>query len=273
VEESSSPPRGTPPEVLAFYAQGLEMGRLELGTGVLEFARTQEILRRYLRPDSRVLDVGGGPGVHAAWLAAEDHSVHLVDPVPLHVQQAREKARGRFEVSRGDALALQFDNGSFDAVLLLGPLYHLPDRNDRVAALREACRVLVPGGFVAAAAISRFAGLIDGLRKGWLAKEELWPVVEEELASGRHLSPPDSDLFTTAFFHLAEELESEVAEAGFSEVAVLAVEGPGGVLPDLDERWRDPHFRDGVFWAARKLENEPRLMAVSDHLMALGTRP
>lgn len=85
-----------------------------------------------------------------------------------------------------------FDDGSFDAVLLLGPLYHLPERNDRVEALREACRVLVPGGFVAAAAISRFAGLIDGLRKGWLAEEELLPAVEEELASGRHLSPPDS---------------------------------------------------------------------------------
>jgi hypothetical protein len=98
-------------------------------------------------------------------------------------------------------------------------------------------------------------------------------VVEEELASGRHLSPPDSDLFTTAFFHLAEELKSEVAEAGFSKVAVVGVEGPGAVLPDLDERWRDRHFCEAVLWAARKLESEPRLMAVSDHLMALGTRP
>jgi ubiquinone/menaquinone biosynthesis C-methylase UbiE len=251
VEESSSASRGPPPEVLAFYAQGLEMGRLELGGGVLEFARTQEMLRGYLQPGSRVLDVGGGPGVHAAWLAADGHSVPLVDPVPLHVQQAREKARGRFEVSQGDALALQFDDCSFDAVLLLGPLYHLPERNDRVAALREACRVLVPGGFVAAAAISRFAGLIDGLRKGWLAKEELVPMVEEELASGRHLSPPDSDLFTTAFFHLAEEFEREVADAGLSKVAVLGIEGPGGVLPDLDERWGDPHFREAALWAAR----------------------
>lgn len=54
---------------------------------------------------------------------------------------------------------------------------------------------------------------------------------------------------------------------------MLGVEGAGGVLPDLDERWRDPRFREAVLWAARKLESEPRLMAVSDHLMALGTRP
>jgi hypothetical protein len=79
--------------------------------------------------------------------------------------------------------------------------------------------------------------------------------------------------FSRRLSHLREELENEVAEAGFSEVAVLGVEGAGGVLPDLDERWRDPRFREAVLWAARKLESESRLMAVSDHLMALGTRP
>lgn len=107
--------------------------------GQLEFLRTQELLRRHLPPaPARVLDVGGGPGVHARWLAEDGHVVHLVDPVARHVEQAA--ARHGVTAALGDARALDQDDGSVDATLLLGPLYHLVDPADRLAALREAVR-------------------------------------------------------------------------------------------------------------------------------------
>ncbi|WUX81429.1 class I SAM-dependent methyltransferase [Streptomyces sp. NBC_01426] len=126
-------------------------------TGRLEFERTQELLRRYLPPaPARVLDVGGGPGTHAGWLTEEGNEVLLLDPVPKHVEQARERAP-RCVAQLGDARDLDVEAGTFDAVLLLGPLYHLAERGDRLAALREASRVVVPGGVVAAAGISRYS--------------------------------------------------------------------------------------------------------------------
>jgi len=75
---------------VAHYEAADEQGRLTaVASGRLEFIRTQELLARFLPPPPAViLDVGGAAGVHAAPLAAAGHQVHLIDPVPLHVEQA-----------------------------------------------------------------------------------------------------------------------------------------------------------------------------------------
>src|SRR5205823_11366909 len=96
---------------------------------------------------------------------------HLVDPVATQVARVLESpgARaGHITAEVGDARRLAFEEASFNAVLLLGPLYHLTERQDRLTALAGARRVVEPGGPVFAAAISRFASLFDGLARGFL---------------------------------------------------------------------------------------------------------
>ncbi|MBV9279821.1 MAG: class I SAM-dependent methyltransferase, partial [Chloroflexi bacterium] len=119
-----------PPEIAAHYETGLERERLSRGRARLEFARTQTILQRFLpAPPARVFDVGGGPGLYAAWLARQGYQVRLLDPVPLHIDQAREASVLQpdhpFSAEPGDARSLPAGDGEVDAVLLLGPLYHL----------------------------------------------------------------------------------------------------------------------------------------------------
>ena len=119
-----------PVEIGAYYARGLEAGRLE-AEFPLEQAHTRELLVRHLPPAPAViLDVGGGAGAYALWLAARGYRVHLVDPVPLHLEQARQASAAQgiplLSVRPGDARALEQPPASVDAVLLLGPLYHLP---------------------------------------------------------------------------------------------------------------------------------------------------
>src|SRR5215212_4595989 len=113
------------PEILAHYELGEEHHRLAHGvSSPIEFARTKEILTRFLpAAPARVLDVGGASGVYATWLAPLGYAVHLIDPVPLHVEQAQELAAAgsdSFTVALGDARRLEAPDGSFDAVLLLG---------------------------------------------------------------------------------------------------------------------------------------------------------
>src|SRR3954471_16389391 len=82
-----------PADLLEYYAQGKEAGRLERGIGPLERARTQEVVQRFLPASPAVIhDVGGGPGAHAFWLAELGYTVHLVDLAPLHIEQARARA-------------------------------------------------------------------------------------------------------------------------------------------------------------------------------------
>ncbi|MEV0150569.1 MULTISPECIES: class I SAM-dependent methyltransferase [unclassified Nonomuraea] len=144
-------------ELLAYYEQDREHGRLREGRGRWEFWRTQDVLRRTLPPaPARVLDVGGGTGVHAEWLSADGYDVELLDPVPLHVERASQ-LHG-VSARLGDARRLPVPDASVDAVLLLGPLYHLSERADRVRALSEARRAVRPGGLVAKSVPSLLSG-------------------------------------------------------------------------------------------------------------------
>jgi SAM-dependent methyltransferase len=258
-------------EITAYYQRAEEEGRLR-GWGRLEFVRTQELLTRFLpAPPAVVLDVGGGPGAYAAWLAGLGYEVQLLDPVELHVGQASELG---VTASVGDARALSFGDASADAVLLLGPLYHLPDDDDRARALAEARRVLRPGGVVAAAAISRFASTIDGLQKGYLTAPEFERIVEAVLRDGRHANPDRHERwFTTAYFHLPDDLAREVRDAGFSLAALLAVEGVGQWLADFDDWLDDPERREVLLRAIRRVEAEPSLLGASPHLLAVGVKP
>jgi ubiquinone/menaquinone biosynthesis C-methylase UbiE len=257
-------------EILDHYGEGIERDRVTGGTSRIEFARTKELLERFLpEPPAFVLDVGGGPGAYAAWLAERGYRVHLVDPVALHVEQAKE--RGGFTAALGDARRLDDPDASVDAVLLLGPLYHLTERADRLRALTEAKRVVRPGGIVAAAAISRFASLLDGLLQGYLADPAFRAIVERDLVDGQHRNPDGRvEWFTTAFFHHPDELRGEVDEAGLELEAIYGVEGPGWLLAD---RWDDPGGRENVLVAARAIEQEPTLLGLSAHLLAVARTP
>jgi ubiquinone/menaquinone biosynthesis C-methylase UbiE len=267
------------PEIQAYYDAAAEEDRLQNGPSQLEFVRTQAIVRRTLPPPpATILDVGGGPGSYALWLAELGYHVHLVDPVPRHVAQAHARSQ-RAEnpiasCSVGDARDLRWAQGSIDAVLLLGPLYHLIDRIDRLRALREAYRVLLPGGFLFAAGISRFASVLDGLARDLFSDPPFWKIVERDLREGVHRNETDRlDYFTTAHFHRPEELEEEVKDAGFVEVHVLGLEGAGWLFPDFAERWRDPRHRADLLRAAQALEAEPAIRGVSAHLLAVARRP
>ncbi len=272
-----SSPR-VPPEILAYYGQGREEQRLSLGHGPLEAERTRELLLRHLPAlPQDILDVGGGPGAYACWLAARGHAVHLIDASPLHVEQARGASANQPDhplasVRLGDARHLDVPDTSADTVLLMGPLYHLTERTDRIRALREAWRVLRPGGLLFAVGVSRFASLLDGLFEGLLEDPAAARIVEEDLRSGQHRNPTPRDYFTTSFFHRPEELEREVAEGGFEIVETVGIEGPGWVLADVAQRWADPGWRQHLLMAARAVEREPSMLGVGAHIMTVGRR-
>ena len=263
-----------PREIVGHYTDEVDEGeRITQGLGELERLRVQEVVRRHLPASGslRILDVGGGTGVHARWLAADGHSVHLVDPVPRHVEQAALLDGVTSEL--GDARSLATEDASFDAVLLFGPLYHLVAREDRLLALREAARVVRPGGPVFAAAISKFASLFDGLARGLLFEPGFPEIVERDLREGEHRNPDHlPHRFTTAHFHHPDDLRGEGAEAGLQVLELVGVEGLAGWLPQLEQRWADPDTRDLILHSARAVESEPTLQALSAHLVLVARR-
>jgi SAM-dependent methyltransferase len=265
-----------PDDVLAFYGTGIEADRLARGDGALEFERTKEILSRFLPSAGRVADVGGGTGRYADWLVEQGHEVDVVEPVPLHLDLARVRAGEppRFRVHSADARKLQFDDESFDAVLVLGPLYHLGESSDRAKALAEAARVCRPGAVIAAAAISRYAPLLDSLRRGLFVDPEVFHNVRVETERGRRVPPERRRApFPDAYFHLPEELEAELAHAGLAVEGVFAVQGLAFISSELDAAWENEALRERLLEAARLTEADPRTRAVTGHLLGVGRKP
>lgn len=266
------------PEIADYYNEGREQQRLSSG-GQLEYVRTQELLMRFLpSPPATLFDIGGGAGIYAFWLASLGYSVHLVDAMPLHIAQAQQVASepgtpALASLSVGDARHLDFADESADAVLLLGPLYHLTVHEDRLQALREARRVLRPGGVVCAVGISRFASALDGLHRGFLLDPEFEEIVRHDLATGQHRNPnARRGYFTTAFFHHPEELRTEVREAGFEEVRLLGIEGPALMTPDFAAFWDQEDKREVLLRTVRTVETEPSLLGASPHILAVGQK-
>ena len=192
------------PEIRNYYEEAPEADRLPTGPFQLEFERTKELITERLpKPPATVIDVGGGPGTHALWLAELGYEVHLIDPVPYLVAQAQRRSdevrRRIASCSIGDARELKWNDHSIDAVLELGPLYHLIHQEDRLQALRESLRVLRPGGNVFVAAISRFASALDGLSRDLLADQAFQSIVTADLEEGIHRNETGRlEYFTTA---------------------------------------------------------------------------
>ena len=274
----------TDADMLGYYGRGLEDSRLfQNAAGLLERARTEKLLQRFLpSPPGVVIDVGGGTGHYALWLADRGYEVHLIDPVPLHVEQAQRRSsaatRPLVSIRLGDARSLAMPDSSAAAVLLLGPLYHLTECEDRVSALAEARRVLRPGGVVLAAVISRFASALDGLAKHLFDDPIYQGIVARDLADGQHRNGlrdgtrGQQSYFTTAYLHRPEEIFDELVAAGLQHEATLAIEGPAWLLQDLDAQWDNPERRSTILSLVGMLEAAPSLLGASSHLLAVGRR-
>jgi len=264
--------------VVDYYGAGDESSRLRTGWFQIEQARTQELILHLPPAPATVVDAGGGAGAYACWLAARGYQVHLIDPVPKHVELARAASSRQPQhplasAQVGDARHLPHGDATADAVLLLGPLYHLVEREDRLACLKEAHRVLRPGGLVWGAGISRFASLLDSLSGGFFDDPAFAPILARDLEEGQHRNSTGNPLyFTDAFFHRPGELSRDLLATAFQVVGIVAIEGPGWLARDFERLWNDPLQRERLLAVVRKVEREPSVLGASAHIMAIGRK-
>lgn len=274
----SAQPPAIDAAIADYYNRAPEETRLEHGSFVLEALRTRELIARHAPPaPGTVLDIGGAAGAYALWLAEAGYTVHLLDANPRLVQEASTRsaasARPLASCAIGDARATHFADASADIVLLLGPLYHLVTVPDRIRALREAARALKPGGLLFASAISRWASALEALAEDRFQEPAFAAMVAQDLEEGQHRNPTGRlDYFTTAYFHRPEDLQAEAVAAGLAVEATYGLEGPGWMLPDLQQRLDDPRRLADLLHVARSMETEPSMLGVSAHLLLVSRK-
>ncbi|WP_250640017.1 methyltransferase domain-containing protein [Frankia sp. AiPa1] len=245
------------------------------GLGDLVRLRTWDIFARFLPGHGCVVDVGGGPGTHAAHLAGRGYDVLLVDPVARHVERARARSGSQphapFRAELGEAGRLPVADQTADVVLLMGSLYHLVQRDDRAAALREAARALRPGGALLVEVIARHAWVLDATMKGLLGSSEIWDNFDCNLRVGLSQDPAQlAEGGFWAYFHRPEELRAELEDAGYREIRLVAVEGFAWLLGDLEQRMDNPA---DLLRAVRLTETEPSMLGTSAHVIGMARKP
>lgn len=239
-----------------------------------EFAVSLRALNEFLPdPPGPVLDIGGGPGRYAIELAQRGYRVTVLDLSAESLRLARQKAKeARVDLAgliHANAVDLgELLSSSYEAVLLMGPLYHLLAGDEREQAVREATRVLRPRGRLFAAFITRFAPFryVASADPGWLAEHPSY--AGQLLERGLHDQPTR---FAKAYYAHPDEVVPLMESCGQRTLALLGCEGVvagheskvNELEGDAWEAWVDLNYTLG---------QEPSLYGASDHLLYVGEK-
>jgi ubiquinone/menaquinone biosynthesis C-methylase UbiE len=262
-------------KIKQFYSHEIEKSRLELEGFKLEGIRTKEIISRFLSKDKmRIADIGGGAGYYAFWLQEKGHEVSLVDLSPKNIELVSKHSRNTgIQLTSSetvDATDLNFKNEQFDLVLLLGPLYHLTDKKERLKALSEAKRILKPGGILLAAVISRYASLLDGFKRDLINNDQFEKMLIDDLTTGIHLNETENlEYFTTAYLHTPSEIKSEIIESKLKLENLIAIESFGWFIDDMKAKSKDSTYMNKLQKILSMVETNEDIMAMSPHIMAI----
>lgn len=242
----------------------------------IEFEVTCMALNEYISGNSRILDIGGGPGRYSIYLAKKGNRVTLTDlaseNLKLGIQEAK-KCEVKFEdVIELNALNLScLENECYDVVLLMGPLYHLLNLDDRKKAVTEALRVLKPGGIIFSAFISRYAPVIDLLKNYPKYISDYEKTLFSLIKNGENIESEENPGFTDAYFSTPDEAISLMENAGLKTLRFSAVEGFVGItenkLYELDEK----EFKKWIE-LIYKVGNDPNCIGISEHLLYVGMK-
>lgn len=247
------------------YSSYDEDGRLSSRRGSVEYLTTMKYIHAYVKPGAKVLEVGAGTGRYSLALSREGYDVTAIELLEHNIDIFRSKLQpgDKITVEQGNALDLgRFAPDSFDAVLLLGPLYHLYSDADKIQALTEARRVMKPDGVLFAAYCMNEAVVIQFAFKGD-GSNMLRCLEKHMMTADYHCISKPEDLFEMV---RPEEIERLNAASGLRREKIVAADLFTRYLDDRIDAWSEEVF--GVYLDYHFAVCErPELLGVTDHAL------
>ncbi|WP_042169353.1 class I SAM-dependent methyltransferase [Paenibacillus gorillae] len=265
-------------KVIDYYSIFDEWGRLDREP--LEFIINLHYMMKYMPPAGKVLDNGAGPGKYALELAKRGHNVTLTDLTPKMVETARQKAEefGLLPQFEGfhirNAISLEgLPDESYEASLMLGPLYHLQLEQDRVAAVKELHRVTKSGGIVFAAVQTRMRMAINSLQspRNWKPNDRMASI--RQFYDNGLFDHADQGRFTGAYYFGVEELQPLMESQGFETIDIISSSSIGNLLNEEQKQyWADQGEYESFIEFLISAANDPSIRGVTSHLLYIGKR-
>lgn len=264
--------------VMDYYAKFDEWGRLDREP--IEFTVNWHYMKKYLPESGHIFDNGAGPGKYAMELAKEGYDVTLSDLTPQLVEIAKEKAN---ELSLSDSFRgfhslnathlEDISDETFDASLMLGPLYHLQEEEDRIAAARELHRVTKNDGVVFVAFQSRMRMLLTSLLSpnAWKPNDNM-AAIERFIDEGT-FNHADPGRFTGAYYYKVEDIKPFMESQGFETLDLIGSSNLGALITQEPKQyWIDRGEKDELINLLIRLAGNPSILGVSSHLLYIGRK-
>ncbi|BBH24532.1 hypothetical protein Back11_58770 [Paenibacillus baekrokdamisoli] len=268
--------------VVDYYTSFGEREWSRLDREPLEFTVNWHYMKKYLPSSGCILDNGAGPGKYAMELARCGYQITLTDLTPHSVELAEIKAAelgleqhfAGFHIQNAthlDALS----NVSFDASLMLGPLYHLQKADERSMAVKELYRVTKPGGVVFVAFRNRTNHVLTSLLRPdhWKPNDNV-DTIEAFYESGI-FNHQDEGRYTGAYYYPVEEINPFMEEHGFEGVELIGSTNLGTLLSQ--EHWNmwinkgETEHKKLISFLI-KMAREPSILGISSHLLYIGRK-
>ena len=256
-------------KVVHYYNFYDEDGRLMRdNTHKVEYLTTLYLLEKYIKTCSIILDASAGTGRYSFYLAEKGHIVTACDIVPKHVDTINERMQSTSLLKKTfimDARDMSmFDNESFDAVLCMGPLYHLENEIERHKVISECLRILKNDGIILIAYINRQASYLIELKK----EETLQREFLDDILSKGYQSGPKSEAF---YFSSSQEIESFMSDFNVEMLCNAGVDGISYILADKINRYSESDYE---YWLKNHIKycTDPYLLGYSLHGLYIGKK-
>jgi ubiquinone/menaquinone biosynthesis C-methylase UbiE len=247
----------------SYYNSFSEDERLSPQHGQVEYITTMKYIHEYLngRKSAKIIEIGAGTGRYSIALAREGHSVTAVERVGHNLDVLKSKLTGSepLEAVQGNALDLsRFGDGTFDLTLVLGPMYHLYTKQDKLRALSEAVRITKQGGIIMVAycmnepVIIRYVFGKDNLRE-----------TSDMIDADWHCKSTPKELFELVRTEDIAELNSELP---VTRLKLIASDGAANYMRDRIDEMDGYTFGKWVEYHLATCERQD-IIGISDHTL------
>ncbi|MEH7011308.1 class I SAM-dependent methyltransferase [Neobacillus niacini] len=265
--------------IINYYNQFDEWGRLDREP--IEFQVNWHFIKKYLPKTGHILDNGAGPGKYSMQLANEGYTVTLTDLTPRLVEIAESKAQelnisGQFNgFFKADARDLtMIDDEQFDASLMLGPLYHLQEEEDRIRAVNELHRVTKNNGLVFVAFMPRIKHILTSLLypENWKPNNNIDTI--QQFSQSGCFNHQEEGRFTNAYYFNIEEIKPFMEAQGFESVELIGSNIGSVLTKEQWHYWRDKGEQEWekVIDLLIEKANDPYILGISSHILYIGRK-